>query len=61
MAGDIMNRNPVTVAPETLAPAALALMEQKKITTLIVVANDPDCPSALGVVHLHDLWSLELA
>ena len=34
-------------------------MEQKKITTLIVV--DPTAsPTVLGAVHLHDLWALQL-
>jgi arabinose-5-phosphate isomerase len=32
-------------------------MEQKKITSLIVVAPDG---VAEGVLHLHDLWTLEL-
>jgi arabinose-5-phosphate isomerase len=59
-AGEIMNPHPVTVAPGTLAPAALALMEQKKITTLIVVETAAESNGVLGVVHLHDLWSLEL-
>jgi arabinose-5-phosphate isomerase len=60
-AGEIMNRNPVTVGPGVLAPAALALMEQKKITTLIVTQPADFGDEALGVVHLHDLWSLELS
>jgi arabinose-5-phosphate isomerase len=59
-AGEIMNPHPVTVGPGTLAPAALALMEQKKITSLIVVETTEDGSGVLGVVHLHDLWSLEL-
>jgi len=59
-AGEIMNPHPVTVAPGTLAPAALALMEQRKITTLIVVETAAESTGVLGVVHLHDLWSLEL-
>jgi len=33
---------------------ALALMEGRKITSLIVVAPNGE---ALGVVHLHDLWT----
>jgi arabinose-5-phosphate isomerase len=50
-AGDIMNRAPHTIAPSAFASDALALMEEKKITSLIVVAND----NVEGVVHLHDL------
>jgi arabinose-5-phosphate isomerase len=60
-ASEIMNPHPVTIDPGTLAPAALALMEQKKITTLIVTQATETGPKALGVVHLHDLWTLELS
>ena len=60
-AGEIMNSHPVTVAGGTLAPAALALMEQKKITTLIVTELTENGPHAQGVVHLHDLWTLEIS
>jgi len=52
-AGEIMNAHPVTIAPEAFAGEALALMEARKITSLIVVAASGE---ALGVVHLHDLW-----
>ena len=53
-AGEIMNPRPVTIAPEAFASEALVVMEGKKITSLIVVGASGD---ALGVVHLHDLWS----
>ncbi len=53
-AGEIMNAHPVTIAPEAFAGEALALMEARKITSLIVVAPNGE---ALGVVHLHDLWT----
>ncbi|MBB5055511.1 arabinose-5-phosphate isomerase [Granulicella aggregans] len=58
-AAEIMNPHPVTIAETTLAPAALALMEQKKITSLIV--TDAGTREVLGVVHLHDIWALEIA
>ena len=51
-AGDIMNRTPVTVAPNAFASEALLVMEERKITSLVVVEHD----HVLGVVHLHDLW-----
>jgi arabinose-5-phosphate isomerase len=57
-AGDIMTRGPVTVPPATLAAEALNFMEQRKITSLVVVDGEP-CRIA-GVVHLHDLWGTEL-
>jgi arabinose-5-phosphate isomerase len=53
-AGEIMNAHPVTIAPEAFAGEALALMEARKITSLIVVGAKDE---ALGVVHLHDLWT----
>jgi arabinose-5-phosphate isomerase len=52
-AGEIMNAQPVTIGPEAFAGEALALMEERKITSLIVVGAKGE---ALGVVHLHDLW-----
>ena len=53
-AGEIMNSKPVTIGAEAFAGEALALMEGKKITSLIVVGKGSD---AMGVVHLHDLWA----
>lgn len=56
-AGECMTRNPITIALEELAGAALNLMEQRKITSVVVV-DVANC--VRGVVHLHDLWTLEL-
>ncbi|WP_051978671.1 KpsF/GutQ family sugar-phosphate isomerase [Edaphobacter aggregans] len=56
-AAEIMNTHPVTIAASAFASSALALMEEKKITSLIV--TDPH-HQAQGVVHLHDLWTLQL-
>jgi arabinose-5-phosphate isomerase len=53
-AGEIMNPHPVTVAPDAFAGEALALMEARKITSLIVIAPSGE---VLGVLHLHDLWT----
>jgi arabinose-5-phosphate isomerase len=52
-----MTRGPVTIARTQLATAALALMEQRKITSLPVVDADGVVE---GVVHLHDLWQTEM-
>jgi arabinose-5-phosphate isomerase len=51
---EIMNAKPVTIAPEAFAGEALVLMEERKITSLVVVGAQGE---ALGVVHLHDLWA----
>jgi arabinose-5-phosphate isomerase len=53
-AGEIMTAKPVTIAPEAFAGQALTLMEERKITSLIVVGAKGE---AQGVVHLHDLWA----
>jgi arabinose-5-phosphate isomerase len=55
-AGDCMTRNPRTIGAGEFAATALALMEEKKITSLMVVERG----KLLGVVHLHDLWGTEL-
>jgi len=52
-----MTRDPQTVAPNVLASEALTLMEKKRITSVIVVDSQR---RVLGVVHLHDLWGLQL-
>jgi arabinose-5-phosphate isomerase len=56
-AGDAMTRNPQTIGPHVLASEALNLMEKRKITSVVVV---DESRGVLGVVHLHDLWTLEL-
>lgn len=54
-AGECMTKNPVTIDRRELATRALALMEERKITSLLV----PDEKGAIvGIVHLHDLWRL---
>ena len=58
-AGDVMTRNPIAVPPTTLAAAALNVMEQRKITSIVVTDADRR-RRVLGVVHLHDLWQLDL-
>jgi arabinose-5-phosphate isomerase len=57
VAGDAMNPSPKTVGAEELAVRALSIMEEKKITSLVVV---DDAGQIRGVVHLHDLWETEL-
>ena len=56
-ASEAMTRKPKTIPPGEFAASALALMEEKKITSLMVV----DASSRLlGIVHLHDLWETEI-
>jgi arabinose-5-phosphate isomerase len=56
-AGEAMNPHPRTIPARELAARALALLEERKITFLVVVDGDSRVE---GVVHLHDLWGLEL-
>ena len=58
-AGDVMTRGPVTVSRATLAVEALNIMEQRKITSIVVVEDGGDQQVA-GVVHVHDLWRTEM-
>jgi arabinose-5-phosphate isomerase len=52
-----MSRTPVTISPRELASTALSRMEQRKITSVVVV---DEAQQVRGVLHLHDLWTLEL-
>jgi arabinose-5-phosphate isomerase len=52
-----MTRNPVAISANELASTALSLMEQRKITSVVVV---DEAQRVRGVLHLHDLWTLEL-
>jgi arabinose-5-phosphate isomerase len=56
-AAECMTEHPVTIGRGELAGAALRLMEEKKITSVIVVDQQQRVE---GVIHLHDLWTLEL-
>jgi arabinose-5-phosphate isomerase len=52
-ARDVMTANPIAITHATMAVEALALMEQRKITSIVVIDADRRVE---GVVHLHDLW-----
>lgn len=56
-AGEAMTRNPKTIGADEFAATALAAMEEKKITSLMVVDG---VGKLEGIVHLHDLWTTEL-
>ncbi len=56
-ATESMTRDPSTIAPDALATQALAVMEEKKITSLPVVDSEN---KLLGVIQIHDLWRTEL-
>jgi arabinose-5-phosphate isomerase len=56
-AAQCMTPSPLTVRRRELATSALALMEERRITSLPVV---DDAGLVEGVVHLHDLWKTEM-
>jgi arabinose-5-phosphate isomerase len=56
-ATDIMTPNPVAIGRSTLAAQALNMLEQRKITSLVVVDDDRRVE---GVIHLHSLWRTDL-
>jgi arabinose-5-phosphate isomerase len=57
IAGDVMMPNPITIRRDLLAVEALRKMETHKITSIIVT---DDRGTVEGVVHLHDLWRLQM-
>ena len=56
-AGECMTAKPRTIRANEFAATALALMEEKKITSLVVVDG---ANTLLGILHLHDLWGTEM-
>ncbi len=56
-AGDAMNTQPKTISPDELAVRALATMEERRITSLVVLGENGKVE---GILHLHDLWETEL-
>src|SRR5258708_28816640 len=56
-AADAMKRDPLTIEAGELASAALQIMEERKITSLFITGAERRLE---GIIHLHDLWGLEL-
>ncbi len=56
-AGEVMTAGPVTITRDLLAVEAMRILEERKITSLVVV----DASGAVeGVLHLHDLWRTQM-
>lgn len=56
-AGDCLSANPKTIHADEFAMTALNIMEQKKITSLVVTGADG---TVEGIIHLHDLWGTQM-
>jgi arabinose-5-phosphate isomerase len=57
VASECMTKSPKTITAHEFAATALAIMEEKKITSLAVI---DDAGRLQGIVHLHDLWGTEM-
>ena len=51
---DLMTSNPISINKKQLAAKALALMNEKKITSLCVYDNTKKT-NTIGVIHIHDI------
>jgi arabinose-5-phosphate isomerase len=56
-AAEAMTKSPKTIFADQFAASAIAVMEEKRITSLMVIDEEH---RLLGIVHLHDLWTTEL-
>jgi arabinose-5-phosphate isomerase len=56
-AGDCMTLDPITIDKEDLATEALNIMEEKRITSLVIRNKEGRVD---GIIHLHDLWRTEM-
>lgn len=56
-ARECLTADPITISKEELATKALNVMEEHKITSLIITNSlgEPE-----GIIHLHDLWGTEM-
>ena len=52
--GEVMTKNPISINKDSLAVKALALMNEKKITSLCV-HNKKNKNKTIGIIHIHNL------
>jgi arabinose-5-phosphate isomerase len=52
-----MHPKPLTISRDELAAAALRMMEEKKVTSLLVASREGFLE---GVIHIHDLWQTQM-
>ncbi len=53
-ADNLMTPNPITIFSDELAVEAAAIMQEKKISQLIVIDKSNNY---LGIIHIHDLYT----
>ena len=54
----VMMTTPMTIEPDAMAAEALALLNEKKRSVLIVI---DEARKPVGIVHLHDLYAIGIA
>jgi arabinose-5-phosphate isomerase len=54
---DIMTRTPKTVDPDSLSGEAIAILDENRISALVVVEDG----KPVGIVHFHDLLRIGVA
>ena len=57
---DLMTKNPITVGKNTLATKCLALMQNKKITKLIVSSLSGKKIRVLGIISIHNILQADI-
>ena len=57
---DLMTKNPITVGKDTLATKCLALMQNKKITKLIVSSSSGKKIRVLGIISIHNILQADI-
>ncbi len=57
IAKECMTPDPITIDKEDLAAKALNIMEERKVTSLVVTNRQRQVK---GLIHLHDLWRTEM-
>jgi arabinose-5-phosphate isomerase len=55
-AGEVMTKNPASLQRTELASSALRLMQERRITSVLVTDEEGRLE---GVLHIHDLWTLQ--
>lgn len=48
---EIMSKDPVTIAPDTMVSSAMEILNSREITTLFIVEDN----KPVGIIHIHDL------
>jgi arabinose-5-phosphate isomerase len=56
-AGDCMHTHPALIHRDALAAAALQVMEERRITCLLVASSEGQLE---GLLHLHSLWRIDM-